>query len=187
MYGKIFEQTEDIFDSSAFELGGPDVAYLYLSIKYFSDKFGECRFHEGVLFNKIRMRKSNGDNALSELLNYGFVEYIETFIIDGEKNGNKFGHLTTRLRIITNKNRNRPSSYVWSKLRGDVFERDNYTCQYCGEVGGKLECDHKVPVSKGGGNNLENLATACRTCNRKKSASTEKEFTMECCDAKSLV
>lgn len=56
----------------------------------------------------------------------------------------------------------------WAVLRSQVFKRDDYTCQYCGERGKKLECDHVVPVSKGGGNELENLKTACRRCNRNK-------------------
>jgi len=32
----------------------------------------------------------------------------------------------------------------WRKL---VFERDNYTCQECGKVGGKLNADHIKPFS----------------------------------------
>lgn len=55
-------------------------------------------------------------------------------------------------------------------LRQAVFERDNFTCQYCGRYGRgvKLEIDHIIPVSKGGATDIRNLITACRECNRAK-------------------
>lgn len=62
----------------------------------------------------------------------------------------------------------RPSAVIWAKLRAFVFQRDGYACGYCGERGGRLECDHVVPVSRGGSNNTENLKAACFRCNRSK-------------------
>ena len=64
--------------------------------------------------------------------------------------------------------RSRPSSPIWTRLRALVFARDDYTCLYCGERGGRLECDHVVPVSRGGCDELWNLVTACFGCNRSK-------------------
>jgi hypothetical protein len=64
--------------------------------------------------------------------------------------------------------RDRPSGPVWEQLRAATFRRDDFTCQYCGDQGGKLECDHIVPVSRGGSNDPENLTTACFDCNRSK-------------------
>jgi hypothetical protein len=57
-------------------------------------------------------------------------------------------------------------------VRFDVFRRDNFTCVYCGASSPDvvLECDHKVPVAKGGKDDQENLVTACFDCNRGKSA-----------------
>lgn len=62
----------------------------------------------------------------------------------------------------------RPPAHVWRQLRDLVFSRDDYTCQYCGSRGVYLECDHIVPVSRGGSNDTQNLATACKPCNRAK-------------------
>lgn len=62
------------------------------------------------------------------------------------------------------------------KLKNEVFERDKYTCQYCGAIGGILEMDHIIPFSKGGPDELNNLATACRKCNRKKKDKSVEEF-----------
>lgn len=57
------------------------------------------------------------------------------------------------------------------RLRFKVFERDSFTCQYCGKKTPEviLHIDHIYPVSKGGKNEIENLITACRDCNLGKS------------------
>jgi hypothetical protein len=57
---------------------------------------------------------------------------------------------------------------AWAKLRAAAFERDYSTCQYCGATGVRLDCDHIVPPSRGGGDVLSNLVTARTTCNRSK-------------------
>ena len=72
--------------------------------------------------------------------------------------------------------RDRPSGPVWQTIRTRIFGRDDYTCQYCGERAGKLECDHVIPVSRGGPNTDDNLVTACRDCNRSKRDKTPEEW-----------
>lgn len=56
------------------------------------------------------------------------------------------------------------------KLRFDVFKRDQFTCQYCGQTPPVvvLEVDHITPVVEGGSNDILNLLTACFDCNRGK-------------------
>lgn len=58
--------------------------------------------------------------------------------------------------------------------RFEVFKRDKFTCQYCGASAPDviLEIDHITPVSKGGGNDIMNLITSCRACNRGKTDKT---------------
>lgn len=55
-------------------------------------------------------------------------------------------------------------------VRFEVFKRDKFTCQYCGASAPDviLEIDHIMPVSKGGTNDIMNLVTSCRDCNRGK-------------------
>ena len=65
---------------------------------------------------------------------------------------------------------------AWRNLRKAVFHCDDYPCQYCGQRGGRLECDHIVPVAKGGQHGLDNLATACFACNRSKRDKTLDEW-----------
>jgi hypothetical protein len=57
------------------------------------------------------------------------------------------------------------------RLRVDILERDNYTCQMCGAKAPdvKLEIDHKTPRAKGGTNDPENLQVLCKDCNIGKS------------------
>lgn len=70
------------------------------------------------------------------------------------------------------------------KMRRAVWERDNYTCAYCGlymkdlyqqwERGeikrkeAKITADHVKPLCKGGRSTMGNLVTACRECNTRK-------------------
>lgn len=56
------------------------------------------------------------------------------------------------------------------KIRFEVFKRDKFTCRYCGRKAPDviLELDHVVPVAEGGGDEILNLVTACRDCNRGK-------------------
>lgn len=67
-------------------------------------------------------------------------------------------------------------SGLWEELRHQTFERDDYTCQYCGVRGGRLECDHVVPVGRGGPTVLSNLTTACFRCNRSKGSKLLAEW-----------
>ena len=64
----------------------------------------------------------------------------------------------------------------WNGVRARIFERDNYTCQYCGARGVPLECDHVFPISKGGSNDEGNLVAACVACNRSKGAMTVEQW-----------
>jgi hypothetical protein len=51
-----------------------------------------------------------------------------------------------------------------------IFERDKETCQICGRTTefGDGEIDHKIPRSKGGSDDPENLQWACHRCNKLK-------------------
>jgi len=80
------------------------------------------------------------------------------------------GFITEQWELLTplESEHGRPLSHVWKAIRERIFARDDYTCQYCGERGKKLECDHVHPVSKGGTHTDNNLVTACFSCNRSK-------------------
>ena len=59
----------------------------------------------------------------------------------------------------------------WYAIRWQVLERDNFTCQYCGQRAPEvmLHVDHIVAKVNGGENENGNLITACSACNVGKS------------------
>ena len=54
--------------------------------------------------------------------------------------------------------------------RQNLFERDGYCCQYCGDlfVAKELNMDHVVPRDRGGKTSWENVVTSCIRCNSRK-------------------
>lgn len=54
---------------------------------------------------------------------------------------------------------------IWRKT---VFERDNYTCQFCGKRGGKLNADHIKPFARFKKLRLDvnNGRTLCESCHK---------------------
>lgn len=66
-----------------------------------------------------------------------------------------FRKLPNRMQVVT---------------KGNIYNRDNFTCQYCGEklTYRQLTVDHVIPVSRGGKNTWENLVACCQPCNRYK-------------------
>ena len=55
----------------------------------------------------------------------------------------------------------------WYALRWKVLNRDNFTCQYCGQSAPSviLHVDHKIAKALGGTDSEDNLITACSSCN----------------------
>jgi hypothetical protein len=92
-------------------------------------------------------------SLLTELIRYGYL--IERRD-DGES-----------LRLMKEK---------WRMLREFIFDRDHYTCQYCGATEGPLHLDHVIPIARGGTNDPNNLTTACETCNTSKGSKLPDEW-----------
>jgi 5-methylcytosine-specific restriction endonuclease McrA len=70
----------------------------------------------------------------------------------------------------------RPSRYP-AFTRFNVFLRDRFQCQYCGDRE-DLTFDHLLPRSKGGQTTWENVVTACSPCNLRKANKTVNEAGM---------
>ncbi|HHB78528.1 MAG TPA: HNH endonuclease [Saprospiraceae bacterium] len=86
----------------------------------------------------------------------------------------EFGQYHYENKIVRAKRKtSRRRAPISTKLRFEIFQRDNFTCQYCkrnkDEDGVKLEIDHIVPVEMGGKDEISNLTTSCRECNNGKS------------------
>lgn len=62
--------------------------------------------------------------------------------------------------------------------RKTVYAKANGKCRICGKPIDfeKFTVDHKIPLSKGGGNNFPNLQATCKSCNLMKHYLTHEEF-----------
>ena len=80
--------------------------------------------------------------------------------------------LKRRVRIKNNGN-----FEITSDVIKDILDVSNGRCNYCGQdCKGSYHIDHIMPVSRGGGNNRENLCLSCPNCNWSKNDKTAEEF-----------
>ena len=61
--------------------------------------------------------------------------------------------------------------------RFNLFLRDEFTCQYCGDTG-DMTFDHVIPRSKGGRTTWENVVASCGPCNLRKGSKSLKQAGM---------
>lgn len=71
------------------------------------------------------------------------------------------------------------NAYTEKYSREDIFRLDNFVCYLCREHVSPEErtIDHIVPLSKGGGDGMTNVALTHWSCNYKKRANTISEIT----------
>jgi hypothetical protein len=107
---------------------------------------------------RLRMEEEDAVKLLADLLSIELLDMLP--------DGSIAPHNWSRYR---NSNWCRLPPSVWAVLRKEVFERDDFHSL-------DLHCDHILAVSRGGSNDMENLATACRQCNLSKGAKTLEEW-----------
>lgn len=64
------------------------------------------------------------------------------------------------------------SDPVWTLIR----EMYGGRCYYCGKGGKKLHKEHRVPLARGGVNDISNIVPSCEPCNRRKGTLTDDQF-----------
>ena len=79
--------------------------------------------------------------------------------------------------VVSLKNYVKPPQWP-AFTRFNLFLRDRFNCQYCGEAS-DLTFDHLLPRSKGGLTTWDNVVTACSKCNLKKSNHLYHEANMK--------
>jgi len=65
--------------------------------------------------------------------------------------------------------------------RANIYARDRYTCQYCGNKcrAEDLTFDHVVPIVMGGTKTWGNIVTCCVDCNHQKGGKTPEKAEMK--------
>ena len=71
-------------------------------------------------------------------------------------------------------------SFTANELKA-LFEQQEGFCFYCGELlyssfDKDVHVEHKIPISRGGSNNIDNIVLACAPCNYSKGMKTHEEF-----------
>jgi len=79
------------------------------------------------------------------------------------------------IRLVYMIKRPRPERKL---TRLEIFNRDHYTCQYCGKETHQLTLDHVIPRHRGGEHTWENVVSACVPCNRRKAGKISEQAGM---------
>ncbi len=112
------------------------------------------------------------------LLCQGKVEVLEVY--DREVHGISITFRLPSVLRLLELVKIRKNQRVVKFSRGNIFARDKYSCQYCGQRfrAEELTFDHVVPIAKGGKKTWTNIVTACIRCNNRKSGRTPPEANM---------
>ena len=115
-------------------------------------------------------------------------EYERTWIIDNRERMRELARnryatdpkVRERCKIKAHKRRCNGDAFTYGDLN-TLFEQQEGFCFYCGDLlyssfDMEIHVDHKTPISRGGTNDLSNLALTCGACNLSKGAKTEEEF-----------
>ncbi len=149
--------------------------FVLIALSFFAESEGHCPLTMEELCQKTSMSRRGVQKNLSRLIEKALVQricisgrpsrlYVQR--TDGTFAEPPLNH--ARLFAVKKDPRRRTVS---PRVRFMVFNRDEFTCQYCGFSAPfvTLEIDHVVPVAAGGSNKIDNLMTACTVCNAGKS------------------
>ena len=71
-------------------------------------------------------------------------------------------------------------AYTIEEIR-ELWDKQNGICYYCGKLiysslDKERHIDHKLPISRGGSNDISNIALTCARCNLSKHTKTAEEY-----------
>jgi 5-methylcytosine-specific restriction endonuclease McrA len=106
----------------------------------------------------------------------GKVEVLETY--DEAIASPSCALLTPAVVRLTHGSVSKKNKVRFSRV--NVFTRDSFRCQYCGEkkAMNELNYDHVLPRVRGGKTVWENIVTSCYGCNDRKGSRTPEEAGM---------
>lgn len=110
------------------------------------DEFDEADKYD---FEILEMGVENWERFIKQ------TDLLETEILAKDSSG---GLVKTLIRKSTRQ--------IDNKIQWKVFQRDAYTCRYCGRTGVPLTVDHLILWENGGATIEKNLVSACKKCNK---------------------
>jgi 5-methylcytosine-specific restriction endonuclease McrA len=112
-----------------------------------------------------------------EYRTFDFESWSELAVArDTESVGSVQGRIRVpRVIVLTTFDRIPKRHVRFSRL--NIYARDGFTCQYCGDrpARSELNLDHVVPRSLGGKSTWENVVCSCLDCNRRKGGRTPRQ------------
>ncbi len=121
-----------------------------------------CNSKSRIVSQETKLKLSKAPKNLKGFeLGHGWNKGIPNYEMRGENNPNWKGGITPIYKKIR-------ESLEYEEWRTKVFERDLYTCQECGEIGGYLNADHIKPFAFYSELRFElsNGRTLCVPCHR---------------------
>jgi len=103
---------------------------------------------------RLRVSEEDMNNCLEKLMACNFITEgeVAASVVDSKDLAKKNGF---------------GSRYIKDAVKLEVKERDKGVCVQC-QSKENIEFDHIIPVSKGGGSEIDNIQLLCRSCNRAK-------------------
>ena len=113
----------------------------------------------------------------ASLMTYSFEEWVRAEHPDGVLHVRSPSMRIPIPEVILLQSYDRVPAHEAPFTRRNLFLRDDYTCQYCGQrcSNDALSIDHVMPRSRGGATSWENCVLACVACNSSKGDRTPKE------------
>ena len=173
------EHCTGFYRPGRYDIGPTDLAILLeVTVENDRDAFSIC---DNIVHSTWNLRNSNGAVYHPTKSREEYDQDIIVAYILHEKGVVEWSMIESYLDEIDHRfeNLNRLESYEYRRVaasihitnptvRKRIFDKCGHECSHCGATG-DLSIDHIHPVSKGGGDEDDNLQVLCRSCNSKKS------------------
>ena len=178
-----FRFYDEVLDDPKVQLLSAEQFRMWVNCLCVASKSGGKLPDNGTLAFKLRMSVNDIETRLSDLILAG--------LIDIEPDGSKTPHnwrdrqyvsdsatSTERVRRYREKRKSNglaQQHYLNPTKKKEVLSKTDGRCAYCG-TDEHITIDHKVPVGRGGNDEIDNLVAACRPCNAEKRNMTQDEY-----------